>query len=113
MFTTLARPAVSPHSACPSTSAGARHLNSGQGYQACGWIFDAETVFETIGLLEWARLAPVARVKGVMRIAEGAVRINRQGEDWHIETLSVPHPIAESSLSRRTKPTGTRSRPHC
>jgi G3E family GTPase len=34
----------------------------------------------------WARLAPVARVKGVMRIAEGAVvRINRQGEDLHIE----------------------------
>jgi hypothetical protein len=35
--------------------------------------------FDTIGLLEWARLAPVARVKGVMRIAEGLVRINRQG----------------------------------
>ncbi|MBN0840508.1 hypothetical protein JTM04_40005, partial [Pseudomonas aeruginosa] len=56
-----------------------RHLNNGQGYQGCGWIFDAETVFDTIGLLEWARLAPVGRVKGVMRIAEGAVRINRQG----------------------------------
>ncbi|GKJ78200.1 GTP-binding protein [Klebsiella variicola] len=75
-----------------------RHLNSGQGYQACGWIFDAETVFETIGLLEWARLAPVARVKGVMRIAEGAVRINRQGEDWHIETLSVPPPDSRIEL---------------
>lgn len=48
-----------------------RHLNNGQGYQGCGWIFDAETVFDTIGLLEWARLAPVGRVKGVMRIAEG------------------------------------------
>ncbi len=56
-----------------------RHLNNGQGFQGCGWIFDAETVFDTIGLLEWARLAPVGRVKGVMRIAEGAVRINRQG----------------------------------
>jgi G3E family GTPase len=41
--------------------------------------FDADTTFDTIGLLEWARLAPVARVKGVMRIAEGLVRINRQG----------------------------------
>ncbi|VDZ99279.1 putative cobalamin synthesis protein [Salmonella enterica subsp. enterica] len=40
-----------------------RSLNSGQGHQACGWIFDADTVFDTIGLLEWARLAPVGRVK--------------------------------------------------
>lgn len=44
-----------------------RNLNSGQGHQACGWIFDADTVFDTIGVLEWARLAPVDRVKGIMR----------------------------------------------
>lgn len=75
-----------------------RHLNNGQGYQSCGWIFDAETVFNTIGLLEWARLAPVGRVKGVMRIAEGAVRINRQGEDLHIETLSVAPPDSRIEL---------------
>ena len=75
-----------------------RHLNTGQGYQGCGWIFDAETVFDTIGLLEWARLAPVGRVKGVMRIAEGAVRINRQGEDLHIETLSVAPPDSRIEL---------------
>ncbi|HCT5950061.1 CobW family GTP-binding protein [Klebsiella pneumoniae] len=75
-----------------------RHLNNGQGYQSCGWIFDAETVFDTIGLLEWARLAPVGRVKGVMRIAEGAVRINRQGEDLHIETLSVAPPDSRIEL---------------
>ena len=24
-----------------------RSLNSGQGHQACGWIFDADTVFDT------------------------------------------------------------------
>ncbi|MGF0953939.1 GTP-binding protein, partial [Klebsiella pneumoniae] len=71
---------------------------NGQGYQGCGWIFDAETVFDTIGLLEWARLAPVGRVKGVMRIAEGAVRINRQGEDLHIETLSVAPPDSRIEL---------------
>ncbi len=75
-----------------------RHLNNGQGYHGCGWIFDAETVFDTIGLLEWARLAPVGRVKGVMRIAEGAVRINRQGEDLHIETLSVAPPDSRIEL---------------
>ncbi|HBX7903818.1 TPA: GTP-binding protein [Klebsiella pneumoniae] len=75
-----------------------RHLNNGQDYQGCGWIFDAETVFDTIGLLEWARLAPVGRVKGVMRIAEGAVRINRQGEDLHIETLSVAPPDSRIEL---------------
>ncbi|WP_313447966.1 GTP-binding protein, partial [Pseudescherichia sp.] len=81
-----------------------RSLNSGQGHQACGWIFDAETQFDTVGILEWARLAPVGRVKGVMRIAEGLVRINRQGDDFHIETQSVAPPdsrielIAESDV---------------
>lgn len=69
-----------------------RSLNEGQGYRACGWIFDDATLFDTIGLLEWARLAPVDRVKGVMRIAEGLVRINRQGQDFHIETQNVAPP---------------------
>lgn len=63
-----------------------RSLNQGQGYQACGWIFDQETIFDTLGLLEWVRLAPVSRVKGVMRIQEGLVSVNRQGQDFHIET---------------------------
>lgn len=68
-----------------------RAMNQGQGYYACGWVFDQDTVFDTIGLLEWARLAPVGRVKGVLRIAEGVVGINRQGADLHIETRqSVP-----------------------
>lgn len=75
-----------------------RSVNSGQGYYACGWIFDAETQFDTIGLLEWARLAPVARVKGVMRIPEGLVRINRQALDLHIETQSAPPPDSRIEL---------------
>nr|WP_318380957.1 GTP-binding protein [uncultured Enterobacter sp.] len=75
-----------------------RSLNSGQGHQACGWIFDADTQFDTIGLLEWARLAPVDRVKGVMRIAEGLVRINRQGLDLHIETQNVAPPDSRIEL---------------
>lgn len=75
-----------------------RSVNSGQGYYACGWIFDADTVFDTIGLLEWARLAPVARVKGVLRIAEGLVRINRQGADLSIETQSVAPPDSRIEL---------------
>lgn len=75
-----------------------RSLNSGQGHQACGWIFDADTVFDTIGLLEWARLAPVGRVKGVMRIPEGLVRINRQGDDLHIETQNVAPPDSRIEL---------------
>lgn len=66
-----------------------RNLNSGQGYFACGWIFDADTQFDTIGILEWARLAPVGRVKGILRTPEGQVRINRQGHDFHIETQPV------------------------
>ena len=69
-----------------------RAFNQGQGYYACGWAFDSDTVFDTVGILEWARLAPVARVKGVVRIAEGAVSINRQGADFHIETRQAPPP---------------------
>lgn len=80
-----------------------RSLNSGQGHQACGWIFDADTVFDTIGLLEWARLAPVGRVKGVMRIPEGLVRINRQGDDFHIETQNVAPPDSRIELISSTE----------
>jgi len=82
----------------PTNQRWRRSLNSGQGHQACGWIFDADTCFDTIGLLEWARLAPVERVKGVMRIAEGLVRINRQGQDLHIETQNVAPPDSRIEL---------------
>jgi G3E family GTPase len=82
----------------PSHQRWRRSLNSGQGHQACGWIFDADTCFDTIGLLEWARLAPVDRVKGVMRIPEGLVRINRQGQDLRIETQSVSPPDSRIEL---------------
>lgn len=82
----------------PSSQRWRRSLNSGQGHQACGWIFDADTRFDTIGLLEWARLAPVDRVKGVMRINEGLVRINRQGLDLHIETQNVAPPDSRIEL---------------
>lgn len=75
-----------------------RALNQGQGYYACGWIFDQHTVFDTIGLLEWARLAPVTRVKGVLRIAEGLVSINRQGQDLQIETRPSAPPDSRIEL---------------
>lgn len=75
-----------------------RSLNSGQGYQACGWIFDADTCFDTIGILEWARLAPVDRVKGVMRTPDGLMRINRQGADFFIETQNVAPPDSRIEL---------------
>lgn len=80
-----------------------RSLNEGQGYRACGWIFDDATVFDTIGLLEWARLAPVDRVKGVMRIAEGLVRVNRQGQDFHIETQNVAPPDSRIEIITDTE----------
>lgn len=75
-----------------------RALNQGQGFYACGWVFNSDTVFDTIGLLEWARLAPVSRVKGVMRITEGMVSINRQGADFHIETRSAEPPDSRIEL---------------
>jgi len=66
-----------------------RALNHTDGYSSCGWVFDAETVFDTVGILDWIRNAPVERVKGVVRIKEGTLRVNRQGEDLHIDTLPV------------------------
>lgn len=75
-----------------------RSVNSGQGYVACGWVFDAATIFDTVGILEWARLAPVGRVKGVLRIPEGLVRINRQGDDFHLETQRVAPPDSRIEL---------------
>jgi len=70
----------------PGTQRWRRALNQADGYTSCGWIFDGETQFDTAGILDWARLAPVDRVKGIIRIKEGALLINRQGNDLHIET---------------------------
>ncbi|WP_343552874.1 GTP-binding protein [Pantoea sp.] len=75
-----------------------RALNEGQGHASCGWIFDGETVFDTIKALEWARLAPVDRVKGVLRTPDGLVNINRQGEDLFIETRPTTPPDSRIEL---------------
>lgn len=73
----------------PSQQRWRRALNEAGEYSSCGWIFDADTVFDTAGILDWARQAPVDRVKAVVRIKEGTLRVNRQGNDLHIETLGV------------------------
>lgn len=70
----------------PENSRWRRALNQGQGYTACGWIFDGDTEFDTIGMMEWVRLAPVDRAKAVVRINEGTLLVNRQGQDFSIET---------------------------
>ncbi|TQI81309.1 G3E family GTPase [Serratia fonticola] len=74
----------------PENARWRRALNQGQGFTSCGWIFDHETRFDTIGMMEWIRLAPVDRAKAVVRIAEGSLLINRQGQDLNIETRPVP-----------------------
>jgi len=66
-----------------------RALNEGQGFASCGWIFDGDTRFDTVGFMEWVRLAPVERAKGVVHIPEGTLLINRQGQDLNIETRPV------------------------
>ncbi len=76
----------------PGNTGWRRALNQGQGYHACGWIFDGDTRFDTVGLLEWVRLAPVERVKAVMRIPEGTLTVNRQGQDLEIATRPAPPP---------------------
>ncbi|CAK8742021.1 Zinc-binding GTPase YeiR [Sodalis praecaptivus] len=43
-----------------------------------------------MGLLEWARLVPVEHIKGVLRVSEGTLRINRQGNDLYTETSPPP-----------------------
>ncbi|MCA6951301.1 CobW family GTP-binding protein [Pectobacterium polaris] len=73
----------------PSGQSWRRSLNQGQGYHACGWIFAPEVAFDTAALLDWVRLSPVNRVKGVMRIKEGTLVVNRQGHDLYIETRSA------------------------
>ncbi|GKW40227.1 GTP-binding protein [Pectobacterium parvum] len=73
----------------PSGQSWRRSLNQGQGYHACGWIFAPEIAFDTAALLDWVRLSPVNRVKGVMHIKEGTLVVNRQGHDLHIETRST------------------------
>ncbi len=55
-------------------------------------------MFDTVGLLEWARLAPVERVKGVLRIPEGLLRVNRRGQDLHIETQQAAPPDSRIEL---------------
>ncbi|MCV9880005.1 GTP-binding protein [Brenneria sp. KBI 447] len=74
----------------PAGDAWRRALNQGQGHYACGWIFSPATTFDTAALLDWVRLAPVSRVKGVMRIKEGTLIVNRQEHDLNIETRPVP-----------------------
>jgi len=69
-----------------------RTLNHGQGYSACGWLFDGDTQFDTAALLEWVRQAPVDRIKGVMRIRGGTLRINRQAKELQSETLASTPP---------------------
>lgn len=66
-----------------------RALNKADGYASCGWIFNADTVFDTTALLDWVRLSPVDRIKGIMRIKEGTLMVNRQGLDLRIETRPV------------------------
>ncbi|OMQ24643.1 CobW family GTP-binding protein [Serratia oryzae] len=74
----------------PENARWRRALNQGQGYTSCGWIFDGDTQFDTVGMMEWIRLAPVERAKAVVRIPEGSLLINRQGQDLNIETRSIP-----------------------
>ncbi|AHG18696.1 hypothetical protein Z042_03035 [Chania multitudinisentens RB-25] len=73
----------------PENARWRRALNHGQGYTSCGWIFDGETRFDTVGMMEWIRLAPVERAKAVVRIPEGRLLINRQGQDLSIETQAI------------------------
>jgi len=69
-----------------------RALNHGQGYSACGWLFDGETLFDATALQAWVHQAPVERIKGVMRTAEGTLRINRQGKEaqYEMQASSLP-----------------------
>lgn len=66
-----------------------RAFNQGQGYFSCGWLFQQETQFDTVALLEWVRLTPALRIKGALRIPEGTLLVNKQQTDFHIETRAM------------------------
>ncbi|WP_208950926.1 GTP-binding protein [Rahnella sp. ChDrAdgB13] len=87
----------------PETQRWRRALNEADGYTSCGWIFDAETVFDTAGILDWARQAPVDRVKGILRIKEGTLLVNRQGNDLRIETKPMAPSDSRIELITRDK----------
>lgn len=87
----------------PETQRWRRALNEADGYTSCGWIFDAKTVFDTAGILDWARLAPVDRVKGILRIKEGTLLVNRQGNDLSIETKPMAPSDSRIELITRDK----------
>ncbi len=82
----------------PEASTLASQSEQREGYQACGWIFDDTSIRHHWHSGWGARLAPVERVKGVLRIPEGLVRINRQGDDLHIETQNVAPPDSRIEL---------------
>ncbi|MEZ3499214.1 GTP-binding protein [Pantoea sp. KPR_PJ] len=65
-----------------------RALNQGQGYVACGWIFDGDTLFDRERLLVWAQMTGVERIKGVVRTPEGALHINGQAEEIHSDLVA-------------------------
>jgi len=107
---TQALPQPAHHHASPARASGVaalrldgqarwrRALNEGQGYVACGWLFDGDTLFDGDALLAWARQAPVERLKGVLRTAHGALRLNGQGGDVQAERLAETPPDSRIEL---------------
>ena len=71
------------------------------------------TQFDTVGFMEWVRLAPVERAKGVVRIPEGTLLINRQGQDLNIETRPLAPLDSRIELITAKIPTGTPCNPPC
>ncbi|RPE00351.1 GTP-binding protein [Candidatus Pantoea deserta] len=75
-----------------------RAVNQGQGYVACGWVFDGDTLFDSEALLAWARLASVERIKGVLRTPAGSIRLNGQNGEVHVEALAAVPPDSRIEL---------------
>lgn len=63
-----------------------RHLNQGQGYFSCGWLFDKDTQFDADGVTDFVSQLDVERVKAVMRTPQGQLSLNCQGADVECQT---------------------------
>lgn len=59
-----------------------RYQNDGPGYDACGWIFHADDVFDRDELLDLlAHVHPIVRLKGVFRCEDDWWSINRAKDE--------------------------------
>lgn len=71
----------------PSPGQPRRHENNGPGFEACGWVFHLDDVFDRDELFDFlGQVAPIARLKGVFRCEHDWWSINRAKEATRVSS---------------------------